>query len=299
MTTTTALDTYEQPAESAEWAAARAALLDGPISSPATPVQASTPRQLMIAVQVLLSSGLFVVDAGRGDDGQRRTRPMTTREGFVVALLGARLGLDPLASLMGIDVIDGRASPRVATLHAIVLASGTVADLRRTEASADQATWVGARQTSTGTVVEQSVTFTRADADRAGLLRRKNYNLWTPDMLSARALSRLLRLLWPDVLAGVSSAEEALDGSEAQTEGEAIRAAVMRTTPAAETMAPPAGPRARALPEPTTTTLEVELGAQRSEPEHVSSFAFVAPEPEPAPSGEAPARGRRISRGVR
>jgi hypothetical protein len=252
----------QQRAGDDDWTRAKAEWLDAPIKDPKTPATASTLRGLWIAAQMLNSSGIF--KTGFGDT----LRPITDREALVLCLMGARLGLDPLASLMGFDLIEGRPAARVATLHAIVMASGTAKRLERTECTSERATWVGARVTVSGTVIEQSVTFTIEDAKNGDLLSRKNWRRWAPDMLSARALSRLLRMLWPEILAGMTSVEEASDGAQ-EDEGERVRRMVAQTTPSAEVVEPPPEPRRAdgpplepaAVPQPEVRQVEAPRGS--------------------------------------
>ena len=72
--------------------------------------------------------------------------------------------------------------------------------------STDQLCKVKARRGSAQEWV--SITFTKADAERAGLLGKGVWKQYPQAMLRARAISALCRVLCPDAIRGVYTPEE-------------------------------------------------------------------------------------------
>ena len=120
-------------------------------------------------------------------------------------MAGAELGFSPMAALRSVHIIKGIPKLSADAMAAAVIASGKAQYFEPkgdpTEASA---TWVTKR---VGSEREHSVTWTAADAKRAGLVS-DNYRLYPRQMLSARAKSELARSIFPEILAGVYTDEE-------------------------------------------------------------------------------------------
>lgn len=174
--------------------------------APALPVVSGEQRRDLMAIASApvtfrtleaLSQTEFVPKALRG------------RPGAVLGavLLGREYGLGPLEALRNIDVIDGSPSPSAELLLRLYRRRGHKLEVVQAD---DQAVeLVGTRQ-DTGESI--TVRFTVADAERAGLvkiidgeLRARSANnralpweAFTPDLLWARAVSRLVRRLAPD-----------------------------------------------------------------------------------------------------
>lgn len=129
-----------------------------------------------------------------------RNRPADV---VVAMLLGQELGLGPMATMSMVDVIEGNA-----TLNA----EGKVSLVRKAghsitgEAQATRAIAHG-RRSDTGD--EMTVEWTIQMAGRAGLANKAVWKQYPEAMLWSRAVSQLCRMLFPDVLAGLSyTAEE-------------------------------------------------------------------------------------------
>lgn len=127
-------------------------------------------------------------------------------------LYGRELGLPPMTSLSGIQVISGKPALSAEMMRALILAAGhqmrikqsdgscTIRARRREEIGDDDA-W-------------QEFTFTTAQARKAGLTGG-NWDKYEPDMLLARATSRAARAMFADVTHGLRTVEEVEDyGSE-------------------------------------------------------------------------------------
>lgn len=127
---------------------------------------------------------------------------------MVLAMAGAKFHLDAISSVRMFYIAEQRICIRADGMAALARRAGVVRYLRLKESSAQAATWVAARADDPD--YEFVGTFTIEDAQEAGLLDSPS-SLWQryqADMLSARALSRVCRRAFPDVLSGLYSGDE-------------------------------------------------------------------------------------------
>jgi 5'-3' exonuclease len=120
-------------------------------------------------------------------------------------LSGRELGLSAMASLRAFHVVEGKPTMAADALRALVLKSGKAKTFRCTERTASAATFTTTREGEE----PMELRYTIEEAQAAGLV--KNGGSWTKnpsDMLVARASSKLARLVYPDVVAGLYSPEE-------------------------------------------------------------------------------------------
>lgn len=136
------------------------------------------------------------------------------KPGDVVAamLLGQELGLGPMATMSHVVVINGNAS---------LNAEGKVALVRKhghsiSGESGPQRARVIGRRKDTGD--EMTVEWTMEMAQRANLVKPGPWKQYPEAMLWSRAVSQLCRMLFPDVLAGLSYTPEEVE-SFTQAEG--------------------------------------------------------------------------------
>ena len=128
---------------------------------------------------------------------------------MVAIQLGQELGLTPMRALRCIAVINGRASMWGDEMLALVLASPICEYVRETDSTETKGVCKVKRK---GDDEEHVSTFTLEDAKRAGLLGKQGpWQTSTKRMLTLRARGFALRDKFPDVLAGLVTAEEALD----------------------------------------------------------------------------------------
>lgn len=123
------------------------------------------------------------------------------RPGAVAAaiLYGHELGLGPMVSLAGIDIVDGRPQPSAEMMRSLILRRGH--RLLVTEASGTRATVVG-RRVDTGDSL--TITWTKDMAEQAGLAGKDNWRKYPRAMLVARASADVARMLFPDVIGGLT-----------------------------------------------------------------------------------------------
>lgn len=121
-------------------------------------------------------------------------------------MLGRELGLGPMRSLSWIVIVDGRPTLYAEGLRALILARGH--EIRTVDWTKTRCVLAGRRA---GSNEWQEVAFTMDDAKTAGLAGKPSWRQYPQDMLLARATSRLGRLMFADVLAGVETAEDYAD----------------------------------------------------------------------------------------
>lgn len=121
-------------------------------------------------------------------------------------LYGNELGLGPMQSLNSIHIIEGRAAASPELMRALVAKAGHRIDV--TENTNDVCVLKGSR---IDTGAEATVRWTTEDAKNAGLTHKDNWKKYPRAMLVARATSELCRLLFPDVIAGLSYTPEEVE----------------------------------------------------------------------------------------
>jgi 5'-3' exonuclease len=121
-------------------------------------------------------------------------------------MVGRELGLPALAALRSIHVVEGRHTLSAALMVALVLKAGLAEYFEPVEFDEKKATFLTKRR---GARKEVSLTHTIEMAVTAGLVKKDSNWLKVPiDMLCARAQSRLARMIYPDLLAGLYTPEE-------------------------------------------------------------------------------------------
>lgn len=117
---------------------------------------------------------------------------------FACVLLGRQLGIGDMHALRSIYVVDGKAS----------ISAELMVSLARQRGHSITADYGEGRVTVKGkrhdNGDEMTVTWTKSMAERAGLAGKDNWKKYPEAMLWARAVSQLCRMLFPDVLAGMS-----------------------------------------------------------------------------------------------
>ena len=174
--------------------------------------------------QILVSSGL----TPRGVD--------TPQKAFLIMAQGRELGLSTMQSLGNIYVVEGKVSLSSDLMAAMVLKSQVCEYLRVVEMTPERATYAAKRKGGN----EFRFSFSWEDANKAGLTGRATYKANPADMLRHRALSKTVRAVFPDVVAGLYSRDEAediVDVTPRTTVAEVVHAA-------AETAQTPALPSA-------------------------------------------------------
>lgn len=133
--------------------------------------------------------------------------------GVMMIMLAAReIGIPPMQALNGgISIIGGKAEISARMMSALIRKAGH--EIKIKECTDDVCTLIGKRS-DTGETQESS--FSIADAQKAGLVKvGGGWTKWPKDMCFARALSRLARQLFSDVI-GIGYVEGEIKASEAE-----------------------------------------------------------------------------------
>ena len=140
---------------------------------------------------------------------------------MVIALAGRELGVPPMAALSRIHVVDGKPTLAAELMVALLQRAGHELWV---EGSEKEATASGRRKGSERT---QSITWTLADAQKAGVEKKDNWRKYPAAMLRARAISALCRFAFADVLMGYTYVPEEM-GADTDEEGFPIEAEVIK-----------------------------------------------------------------------
>lgn len=151
-------------------------------------------------------------------------------------LYGAELGLGPMQSLNSIHVIEGRTAMSPELMRAMVARHGHRIDVIENSNTACEVKGIRADTGSTATV-----RWTMEDAKLAGLVGKNNWKTYPRAMLLARATSELCRIVFPDIIAGLSYTPEevaSIEGVEyeepapvARPEPEIVEAEIVEEEP--------------------------------------------------------------------
>lgn len=129
------------------------------------------------------------------------------QEAFVRIATGLEIGLSPFQSLNAIHVIEGRPTLSAQWMVALIKSSPICEKFVCTVSTDKVATYVTKRKNEG----EMTLSFTIEQAQRGGLTGRGPWKAHTEDMLRARAASKLARMVYPDLLAGMYTPDEVAD----------------------------------------------------------------------------------------
>lgn len=152
-----------------------------------------SPAEVSWKVAQKISGTPFVPTAFRG-------KPESV---YAAILYGDELGIGPMQSLTSIHVIEGKPSMAPELMRALVMKAGHRIDVK--VAMNDEVVLYGRRADSGS---EATVRWTMKDAQLAGLAGRGAWKTYPRAMLLARATSELCRMLFADIIAGLSYTPE-------------------------------------------------------------------------------------------
>jgi hypothetical protein len=130
---------------------------------------------------------------------------------FAAIMMGAEIGVGPMQAMANIAVVNGRASMWGELVSGLIWGSGICEKLedKVTGKGDDLAVTVTTKRKG---VAEYSYTFSWEDAKLAGLTAKDTYQKYRKDMLYWKALGRVSKRYWADVLKGITIREIADDG---------------------------------------------------------------------------------------
>lgn len=188
---------------------------------------------------------------------------------MLVVMSGAELGLPPMASLRLYHVIEGVPRLGAEGVRAIIIQSPDCEYFEFAESSPERAVWIGKKVGRP----EKSITWTMERARKAGLASKANWTKSPEDMLNARASMQLGRLIWPHIVAGLISREEAMDGP-----------IDVEWTEAPKFSAPAPAPRVQVVEVPLPAGASVTVTPAASPPERKTRSPRPAPVPTSPPA---------------
>ncbi len=130
-------------------------------------------------------------------------------------LAGRAYGWDVMTSMRQFHVIEGTASLRPESMLGLVRQAGHSVTVETGETGAV------AHGKRADTEDTHSAVFTMEDAEAAGLANKKNWKQYQDAMLTWRAVSKLCRVLFPDVVLGAGYVPEEL-GADVDATGDII-----------------------------------------------------------------------------
>lgn len=135
---------------------------------------------------------------------------------FLAYIAGQPFGWDVTMAMRSFHIIEGTPSLKPEIQLALVRQAGHSVTVEKSSVDLVQIT---GKRSDTGDVATAS--YSIEDAKRAGLLGKGNWKTYPEDMLFARAVSRLCRRLFQDVLLGCAYVPEEL-GAQTNPEGDVI-----------------------------------------------------------------------------
>lgn len=167
-------------------------------------------------------------------------------QAIMILAQGAELGLRPVQSLNFINVIQGRPSLSSQGMLAVIMASGQAEGIWVSRIGPYACTWTTQRRSSAAG--KQEVTFTMEEAKALGLAGRDQWKRQPAVMLKWRALAKLAREIYPDVIGGLYLTEE-LEGTEPDAEPELPRSGKLSSYGPRPEGLPPERPEPKQLPQ--------------------------------------------------
>jgi hypothetical protein len=129
---------------------------------------------------------------------------------FVALEWGQELGLQPMAALQNIYVVNGRPTLSSQSMAGLVKCRADYMGMEL-EASPVKAICTIKRKLQSGATETHTGEFTIEKARGAGLSEKDNWKQYPQQMLEARAVAFALRKAYPDILMGVYTKEEMED----------------------------------------------------------------------------------------
>ncbi len=140
----------------------------------------------------------------------------------VSIMAGQELGMPPMAAIRGVHVVKGKPVLSADAMVGVVLGRGIAKYFRCAEESPESVTYETLR---IGDPEPQRMTWTMEDAKRAQLTGGDNWKKYPRAMLKARCKAALARDVYPDVLAGCYTDDEAREFDDARPRSEPTKRA--------------------------------------------------------------------------
>lgn len=144
----------------------------------------------MVQVSAVLSKSQYFKGANK--------QPEAPEQIYVKILAGQELGIPPFASVQNVRMINGNPTLGANAMRGLIKRSGKY-DYRITESTTETCTMVFFEKVNDKMEQVGSVTYTLAEAQKAGLTSNPSWKKYPDDMLVARCTSKGLRRFCPDL----------------------------------------------------------------------------------------------------
>ena len=125
---------------------------------------------------------------------------------LIILMAGHEMGLSPMQAIRGMQVIEGRPTMSAELMVAQCLRHPAICEsFEMVESTPEKATYEAKRKGAR----PQRLSFTLKEAQSAGLTNKDNWRKWPAAMLRARASGALARVVFPDLVGGIYSDDEA------------------------------------------------------------------------------------------
>lgn len=142
----------------------------------------------------------------------------TEEDGVLRILFGREVGFTAMQALRLVSVINGRPSVDATAVVGRCLQHPDCEYFELVESSATRAAWKTKRKGRP----EMTIPWTIEQAQKARLDTKDNWKMWPENMLRARAATTLARIVWPEVTAGLYTADELSHGVIEIRDGEVV-----------------------------------------------------------------------------
>jgi hypothetical protein len=178
--------------------------------------------QALVPLAETMELGKILAQSGFFSDAREASQAV------VKVLAGRELGFGPIASMTGVNIIQGKPAIGANLMAAKVKGSGkyNYREVELTDEACELAFYEGGKEIGRSR-------FTLVDADRAGLKGKENWKKYPKNMLFARAISNGARWYCPDAFGGVTVYTPEELGAEVDGDGDIIDVTPVRVeTPA-------------------------------------------------------------------
>lgn len=155
---------------------------------------------------------------------------------LIILMTGAELGLTPMQSIRGFDVINGVPSMKSELMVALVKRHPDCVKFKLVSSDDTKASYVAERKGEG----ETSLDYTIQQAAKAGLVHKDNWKAHPADMLRARCAKKLAKVVFPEITFGLTdedfaepNEEKELNAPPHKTEDERARGPVVQDLKAA------------------------------------------------------------------
>ncbi len=124
---------------------------------------------------------------------------------YAIVQYGAELGIGPMMSLKNINIISGQVACNAQLMLTLALQKGVTYEVI-------EESDIGAKVKLKRGNAEYTASFTKKDAESAGLLNKDNWKKYPRDMYFWRTIAKGVRRIAPDAVMGLYTAEEISEG---------------------------------------------------------------------------------------